>query len=596
MKKIFANKKSSIQNKLVISYSLLIILIMGIIGVTVYMVAENIIEAEVSNYRLNVLNQVSKNISVIINEIISVSNLYYADRELVNIIRREVPENDFDRLDKYLSVMNILNKNTYSFENINLKYYTVLYGFNGHQYNSWINNTYNFDSIPKRQWYQNILKKDGRIVWISTFNDKEGYGEDNFVFSAARVMKHHYTNKAIGVLLMNIDEAVLYNTYKEILNIGNNIYIVDGNGMVVSSGDKGRLSKKFGEDQYADEILNLKHSTSIVKKKQGKRFLISVHSIPKVGWRIIEEVPLEVVVAPMDTLRNLTPVLFMFCMLMGFILSYIIARHISRPIKGLYNTMKIVEKGELNVTSNVKSTDEIGELSIGFNRMIIRIKELMNSVKREERLKRKAEFDFLQAQINPHFLYNTLYSIKCMVAMKENESAEKMLMSYMNLLRKTLTKQDEFIPIKEELDNLKEYISIQAFRYPDKFEVAYRVDEEILACKTLKLILQPLIENAIFHGIEPKKEKGSIAIYGYREENEVVIKVVDDGIGMDKEQIDAIWEEKNKCSGRAFNQVGIINVHDRLRLHFGEEYGLSIESRLGRGTTVEVRMPYMTVE
>jgi two-component system sensor histidine kinase YesM len=588
MGKLFI-RKSGIQNKLLFSYFLLLVFIVGIIGVAVYKISEAIIVNQVGRSRLEVLEQIGRNVNIIIDEIISVSNIYYCNDTLIKMINKPPAEDNYEKNIDANKVMEIFSRYTYVFDN--LKYYSVLYAYSGRAYTSWINNTYKFENVLRQPWYPKILARDGKILWVSTFNDKECYGEDKYVFSAARLLKHYYSDKPLGVLLLNVDEAVLQNTYHNALNSGNKIYIIDKSGNIVSHPEKAMLGSNIGKEKQLQKILFSPPSGNFTFRRAGTRFLSTIYPIAKPGWFIIEELPFPRVLAPMNKMKYFTLLLLGLGMLVGFGMSYLIARRITLPVQTLYRSMQQVENGDLNVVTEVRTVDEIGELSKGFNNMLAKIRDLMRNVQAEEKLKRKAELEFLQAQINPHFLYNTLTSIRCMVEMKQNKDAQNMLLALVRLLRNSIGNSDEFVSVRKQLENLQDYLLIQSFRYPDKFTVGYMIQSEVFDCQIPKLILQPLVENAIFHGIEPKETTGRIKISGYQDEADLVFEVSDDGVGMNEEQLRAIWEKKDKPLNRTFNRIGIINVHERLALNFGPSYGLKIFSQPGAGTAAVIRMP-----
>lgn len=587
MKSLFI-RKSSIQHRLIISYFLLIGMIVGIIGITLYKGSELIIEQQVGHSRLEVLEEVARNFNEIIDEITSASNLLYFNEDLNTIIRRPPSGDSYERLIEANRVMEIFSMNAYSFDS--LDYYTVLYGFNGKVYTSWINDRYNFSSIRKHSWFPKIRRKNGKILWVSTFNDRSGYGEDKNVFSAARLMKDYYSDKPLGVLLLNVDEKVIRNTYQNALGEGHHIYVVDQTGRIVSDSNSARLGQSIAGDKNWRQI-HQHHAGSFIEVKKKRKVLYSYLPITKVGWVLVEEVSVDRLLAPVkQKMEFLISSLLIFCLMFGLIFSYALARRISLPIKKLHYSMQEVEGGNLDAVSEINSSDEIGDLSNGFNQMVKKIQYLLKDLQEQGRLKRRIELEFLQAEINPHFLYNTLTSIRFMVEMGRNEDAQAMLLSLGRLLRKTIGNSDEFITIREEIGILKDYILIQQVRYPDKFEVRFQIPEELLDYQIPKLILQPMVENAIFHGIEPKDTKGLIVITGKLQEDGLVIKVSDDGVGMTKEQLKALWQ-MDKPSEQTFSKIGVINVHERLVLNFGPAYGLKIDSVVSQGTTAWLRLP-----
>ena len=252
--------------------------------------------------------------------------------------------------------------------------------------------------------------------------------------------------------------------------------------------------------------------------------------------------------------------------------------------------MKEVEKGNFaHVALEVRDNNEIGRLSRNFNTMTEEIQKLMKQSEEEQKAKRKYELKVLQAQINPHFLYNTLDSIIWMAEWGKNQEVVKMTSSLALLLRKSISNEREVVTIEEEIDYTKAYLTIQKMRYKDKLEYEIETEPDILQEDTVKLVLQPLVENAIYHGIKYKEGKGLIKIQGFRENGDIVLQVRDDGKGMDRETLEHIFEKHVRDTKS--NGVGVQNVHERIRLFYGTGYGLSFESEPDKGTLAVIRLP-----
>ncbi len=248
--------------------------------------------------------------------------------------------------------------------------------------------------------------------------------------------------------------------------------------------------------------------------------------------------------------------------------------------------MKRVENGNFDTEVKINSADEIGELSRDFNIMIKKINRLMRQNMQDQEQKRKSELKALQAQINPHFLYNTLDSIIWMAEAKKHEEVVEMTSALANLFRLSISKGEQIIPIKKEVEHIKNYLIIQKMRYKDKLDFKIDVNEKIMDYKILKILLQPLVENSIYHGIKNKTGMSLIQITGEKFEDKILLKVIDDGVGMDKHQIKNIFK-KSKTSIEK-SGVGVRNVNERIKLYFGNNYGITYESKIGIGTTANI--------
>ena len=280
-------------------------------------------------------------------------------------------------------------------------------------------------------------------------------------------------------------------------------------------------------------------------------------------------------------------------LLAALVSSIVISRALSRPLKGLSRAMRLFEKNAGTFTyAPVGGAREVQELSESFGHMVVKIQHLMETVRREEINLRKTELKALQAQINPHFLYNTLDSIAWMCEQGRNDEAVQMVNALAQLFRISISRGHELIPIRSELRHAESYLKIQKHRYKNQFSYRFDVDESCLDFLCNKITLQPIIENAIYHGINGLVDEGEIVITLRADGSDVVFTVADNGVGMEEEQIQAILrKERSDHTG-----IGIKNVNDRLKIYFGEGYGITIDSEPDVGTTVTIRMPQVREE
>ena len=270
--------------------------------------------------------------------------------------------------------------------------------------------------------------------------------------------------------------------------------------------------------------------------------------------------------------------------------SSFISGSITLPIQRLRDSMARVQEGDFDGPDvEVDSENEIGSLTRSFNMMTHRIHELMEQNVRDQEEKRKSELKALQSQINPHFLYNTLDSIIWMAEGKKNEEVVLMTASLARLLRQSISNEDEVVPIAQEIEYARGYLTIQKMRYKDKMEFQIDVDPSILHINLIKLVLQPIIENAIYHGLKYKESKGLLQVKGYMKDGNAVLQVIDNGVGMDADTLAHIYD-KHKVNYQS-NGVGVYNVQKRLQLYYGSDYGIVYESERGKGTTATITIP-----
>lgn len=264
---------------------------------------------------------------------------------------------------------------------------------------------------------------------------------------------------------------------------------------------------------------------------------------------------------------------------------------ILQPIRQLNSVTEKIAQGDFNARAQVNSDDEVAELAVSFNKMAGNMQSLIDKVKEDERKMRKADLRLLQEQIQPHFLYNTLDTIVWLIESNEPDEAVTMVVTLSDFLREILSKGKEFISIKEEEKHISSYLQIQEMRYRDILEYDIQLDQVIYKYQILKLTLQPVVENALYHGIKYKRAKGCIHIHGEKEGDIIRLTVRDDGVGMDEEELAQLRQQIEKPCQETEKGFGLANVNERIHMYFGYEYGMKIESEKGKGTTVEIVIP-----
>ena len=264
---------------------------------------------------------------------------------------------------------------------------------------------------------------------------------------------------------------------------------------------------------------------------------------------------------------------------------------IIQPISQLNQATEKIAQGDFNARAQADSDDEVAELAVSFNKMAGSMQSLIDKVKEDERKMRKADLRLLQEQIQPHFLYNTLDTIVWLIESNEPDEAVTMVVTLSDFFREILSKGKEFISIKEEEKHISSYLQIQEMRYRDILEYDIQLDQVIYKYQILKLTLQPVVENALYHGIKYKRAKGCIHIHGEKEGDIIRLTVRDDGEGMDEEELEQLRQQIEKPCQETEKGFGLANVNERIHMYFGPEYGMKIQSQKGKGTTVEIVIP-----
>ena len=323
----------------------------------------------------------------------------------------------------------------------------------------------------------------------------------------------------------------------------------------------------------------------------GEKRIVSVKTVGYTGWKIVGVTPLDGM--SLNNIKTKLLMVFIIAFVL-FILSIInsyISTRITDPIKELEKAVNEIEQGNLEVEVRSAGSYEIQHLGTSIQSMARRIRKLMNDIVAEHESKRRSEFDTLQSQINPHFLYNTLDIIVWMIENEKQSEAVKVVTALARFFRISLSKGKSIIPVKDELEHVRNYLMIQHMRYKNKFTYDIEADEDVLELASLKLMLQPLVENAIYHGMEFMDGDGEILVRAWRREDDLYMSVSDNGLGMTQEQVEHLFQAADHTSSGRGSGIGVKNVNERIKLYFGTGYGLDIQSEPDEGTTVTAHLP-----
>lgn len=550
-----------------------------------YKTFENTLISEIGNNRADVLRQIGDRVRQVKYNAYTLSNLYCYDHTLRSLLQNEedgIAAGEQGELIRYMDRITTQYKS--SFHEGSMMFQVVLALENGGGYSSEPEPAgYDYMSPKTKIWYKQMLFAKGEGIDIANYKDK--ITGKNY-FSVARTIGTD-AGTTVAYLMVNMDEAQIRAMYESMTEGNRNtVYIVDSRGNIISCSNSKLNGFEFFNMENLDRLFG--DNAYTFTKMRGENILFTRYQDAESGFTVLEEIPLAVLMEPIRRVR--VAVILVAVLAIGAAAVYAghFADRMTRPISKLCDFMLQVEEENLNQDCAVAGYTEINILSKGLNAMLGRMRDLLQGIKQKEQQKRKMELSFLQAQINPHFMYNTLFSIKCMVDMEKNAEASKMLVSFIQLLRSTLSNPDEFVTIRQEFHVLLQYIDIQKFRYDDGFQVVFECDEAAEEKKIPKLLIQPLLENAIFHGVEFKKGEGLIVITARIQDEAVMITVEDNGLGIMPEILEKIHRGEQLGSK---THVGIVNVKERIQLNFGENYGMRIESIQWKGTKIVLTLP-----
>lgn len=578
-------KIKSIQSRIAGTFVLLVLLTALLLIFISYRLSESAVRETAESYTAELINQVNANIQTYITGMkdISLTAMNNPDVREYLAYAQSLSPKDLSALESKISeYFHSILVSRKDITSVNI------FGYNGTFISDRRGVQLNPNSPPAEQpWYQQAQKAAGQAVISSSHVQPVIKDEYQWVVSLSRELRGIDRSQGLGILLIDLNFKVINDMLNQ-LDLGNRgyVFVVDREGNIVYHPQQQLLYSNLKTEQI-ERVLQ-EPSGGFVTKEDGISRIYTVKD-SGFGWKIVGVFYENALVENKKKMKLSFAVAGLFCLGVGVMVSYLISRNLTRPIKRLQENMNEVEKGNFDIRVPVGHSKEISSLARSFNLMMMKIKELMNQIVVEQEFKRKSELNALQAQINPHFLYNTLDSIIWMAEGKKHDEVILMTSALAKLFRASLSKGQELIPIATEIEHITSYLKIQQMRYQDKIEFTVHIDSSLKRYMTLKVLLQPLVENAIYHGVKNKQGRGMIHIHGARIGQDIELRVIDDGIGMDEETIRTILDPSDAHTNKV--GVGIANVHQRIQLYFGSKYGLSYKSILHEGTTAIVTIP-----
>ena len=420
--------------------------------------------------------------------------------------------------------------------------------------------------------YYNVVKE-------GAFPDQERAIQSgmNLLYEANRVLLVDMDYSSISRMMNQINES----------NSGQYYYLCDSNGEIIYHPSQIQISDGIVEENNAEAA---KYKDGVYDESlDGENRKVIVNAVSYTGWKLVGVIPYSTFTEGMLNIRYFIAMLMLLMAMMLVVINRVVSVRISSPILKLNESVKAYEAGE-KPEIYIGGSLEIRHLGHSIQSSYEQIDSLMKKIVLEQNERRKSELDALQSQINPHFLYNTLESITWMIEGERNDDAAFMISQLAKLFRISLSKGNTVITIKDELQHAQSYMNIQKVRYKNTFSVTFDVDPEICSYCTVKLILQPILENAINYGVSGMDDCGEIRVKGRMEEGRVILSVEDNGIGMSEEQVRLLLTDSSRVHKHG-SGVGLVNVNNRIQLLFGKEYGVIAESEPDEGTTISICIP-----
>ncbi len=574
----------SIRSKLTVCFLILSVLPISLFALFSYNYYLKSLYNNVAVYTYEVIERVDKNIETYISDIDNILNLREDYYILQYLKLREVGDIDgnrkytvriweyFDRLKKMKTDLEDIRLIDYSGDTISC---------NGIY---WTNKKNDF-------LYNDLkLKKTDDISiqppYVNNF--------DKNVFTIAKAVNSP-TLHGMGLLCIDINVNFLNKICSDIkLGEKGYIYLMDRSGRIIYLPENSNQSRYSGAVIKNSRLLD-SESGNFTHHMDGTNYIVTFKTSVKTGWKIVGVTPEAEMTKDINKINQISLAVIAGCVIVAIFLTIYLTTILTNPIRKLRSLMRQAAENDLSINATIGTRDEIGQLAQSFNKMINKIRELMDKILEDQLKIRKMEMKAMQELIKPHFVYNTLDSIIGLLEQNRNEDAMNLVESLGKFFRTSLSHGKEVIQIREEMDHVRCYLLIQQFRFSNKFDYLFELEDDIYRYKTIKLILQPLVENAIYHGIRGLTDKkGLIVIKAYTREGQIYFEIIDNGQGMQEETVAYINGRVLTGEEAALDEnlyFGIRNVNERLRLNFGKEFGLRYESKVTVGTKAVVNIP-----
>jgi two-component system sensor histidine kinase YesM len=587
----------NLQAKLFSLFVILCIFPIACLGWTAYTISAKLLENKIQGNFNVISSQFNVTVEDYLRDFDRYSTLVYYNPQILEIF--EQPYVTHKQLgykesqDRKMIIDAIL---TYPFMNRSIEE-IIFYGINGSVYGYSQSlegtNSINHDYRPYDEpWYMEAQKNKGKVVITGIRQEKQFIGHPTTVITVARLL-YNKNLEPTAVVAFNISPTFLRSIVQSLQLKGVFVSIVNKSGSLVYTSDED-ISDQLTELYTVQGISKSKEAAMVkLNLNKGGTMVGAVNSSSYSGWNTYFLMNRAELFKDSELIKTLTIWIIFALLIISVFISWLFSRGLSKPILQLVRLMKRVQVGEFIVPELSHRRDEIGHLYQGFHHMVFNIREYIRDIEEKERLKRQAELYALRARISPHFLYNTLNSIRMLAIIQNLSQIAGLIQSFVELLKFNMKMEQELVSLKDELGLLRHYLVLMELRYANQFYLEWDVTDEEEDLLVSPMILQPIAENAIFHGLLGVTAKTTILITAVTEpeHNQLVVKVQDNGWGMSPEVLKRVTDSLG-CSGQhAESGIGLQNVNERIRLRFGAEYGLSIQSALDEGTVITIRLP-----
>lgn len=581
-----------LQTKIFLYFILVVLIPLLSLGIFSYFNSTSLLEKQVIGHQSQTIGLIENNIKMMLDDAQDISSYIMNNETFQNLLSQPKPE-EYNRAQQtmlsYLS--NLKTAKSYIS-------FIIVYGENGfvfRDFKDFYREVVPYQQLIESPTYISTAAKEGEANWMFSSDPLFPYLQQyNEVMVGRRVTNIYDSEEKLGMLFMGIRrEAFLASIQDVELSDSTQLLLVDDNYNLVASNQKSRDVDYYRESDLDFKKRLIHPDGDPVIRVNGQDYSISTARVEPYEWMVVGLTPLKEIREQHQVLLKFTLIASVSLLLIVALLSIFLSRHVTSPIRKLLRSMNDFKRGDFNQKVAVESKDEVGLLTQKYNQMVAELNELIQKVYISQTNQKMIELKTLQAQIEPHFLYNTLDYIFLNSKINGDDETAEVVRSLSQLFRISLNRGSDYYSLENEINQIKAYVNIQQARFPGRFKVEYAIDPRVEPYLTSKLLLQPIVENAIIHSFDHKeKGEGALRISGSLSEEGIVFAVEDNGKGMTEEQVAALLQVSPHGSGG----YGIKNVNERLTMLFGEEYRLRIASEIGKGTTVAIRLPIIRNE
>jgi two-component system, sensor histidine kinase YesM len=595
IRKLFTNaakytRNLTLRRKLLLSYFILIFSPLVILTIVSYNIVSKGYENKILYSASQSFDQAHEFLNYKINNLVSTSDIIYFNDTVQSVLSSNYAsyiDDVFQQNKDMLKLSDFLAQ----FKNNGDIYRASLYVPGWMIFSNQNINFFNMAEFEKSPDYNKLSTSNEKVFWLppQTINETDG-NSISVIPLLRRIRNYNHVDKFIGIIQIFTLENNIKNVISKASTVKNGVvFLQNSYGRIISSSNDTALKSFNFSNALTKKLANGNISWDLIRSGKD-RFIVKSSSINNTDWVMVNVIPYSEITSQSNNIRNIMLLLMLILGIIAYIISYFISTSSINRLTLLDKTMKKVEEGDLDIMLKSNSSDEIDSIFKSFNYMVRRIKLLAEEQFKTGRDLKNMELKALQAQINPHFLYNTLDLINWKAIDNDVPDIADITQSLAKFYKLSLNKGKDIVSIRDEIDHVSTYIQIQNLRFDNRISFVIDIDEKVFEYSILKIVLQPIVENSILHGIlqNRSKENGIIKITGSLSNDFIILSITDDGVGISDTRLKEIFSETSQSESKGY---GIKNINSRIMLHYGEQYGLSFKSLMGCGTTVDIKIP-----